>query len=218
MSSGRQRRIPRGVIQRLPQYLNALHHLSSEGHRSASSAMLSELTGVNSAEIRRDLAYFGSLGKPGVGYEIGRLSEHIQHVLGSDHIQRIAVVGAGNLGCAIAGHEGLLSRGFTISAIFDNSPARIGSMVGDLEVHDVKDLAEVVSAKNVNFGIIAVPSDSAQDIADRMCSAGIKVILNYSSSFVHVGEGVTLHNTDPIGDMLRTLYYLSRSGGVTVAS
>lgn len=211
MPASQTRRIPRGVIQRLPLYLSALSHLAGEGRRSVSSADLSYHTGVNAAEIRRDLAYFGSMGKPGVGYDVARLDDHIRHILGSDHVLRIAVVGAGNLGCAIAGHQGLLSRGFSIAAIFDNAASRIGQNVGELVVRDVAELPDAVAGLKIDFGIIAVPSGAAQEIADRMCDAGVKVILNYSSTFVHVRDGVTLHNTDPVGDMLRTLYYLSRS-------
>ena len=122
-------RIPQGVIERLPQYLNVLLHLRGEGRQTVSSATLSELSDVNAAQIRRDLAYFGSFGKRGVGYDISLLVDRIQRILGSDHAHRIAIVGAGNLGSAIASYDGLRDRGFVVAAIFDNDPRKVGQRV-----------------------------------------------------------------------------------------
>jgi redox-sensing transcriptional repressor len=202
-------RIPQGVIERLPRYLNALLHLRTEGSQTVSSAKLSQMAEINAAQIRRDLAYFGQFGKRGVGYDIGLLTDHIQRILGSDHVHRIAIIGAGNLGTAIARYDGLRARGFIVAALFDKDSRKIGQRYGDLIVRDLADLERVVEEQEIRFGVIAVPSAAAQETAERLCRAGIKVILNYSTSFVTVPEGVTLHNTDPVRELLHTLYYLS---------
>ena len=212
-----EQRIPQGVVERLPSYLNVLLHLRGEGSETVSSARLSELAEVNVAQIRRDLAYFGQFGKRGVGYEISLLTDQIQHILGSDHIQRIAIVGAGNLGAALARYDGLRSRGFIVAGVFDADPRKIGQRIGDLIVRDVNELERVVSEQNIRFGVIAVPADEAQTVADRLCKAGIRVIVNYSTAFVDVPHDVTLHNTDPVRELLHTLYYLSRAESVARA-
>lgn len=217
MGSNGKQRIPQGVVERLPHYLNVLLHLRGEGHQTVSSAHLSELAEVNAAQIRRDLAYFGSFGKRGVGYDIALLIDRIQHILGSDHAHRLAIVGAGNLGSAIANYRGLRSRGFVVAGLFDADVRKIGSRVGDLIVRDVKELPRVVAEQQIRFGVIAVPPEAAQLVADQMCAAGIKVILNYSPAFVGVQGGVTIHNTDPVRELLHTLYYLSRAEGVAGA-
>lgn len=211
------KRIPQGVIERLPFYLNVLLHLRREGAQTVSSARLSELTSVNAAQIRRDLAYFGQFGKRGVGYDVSLLIDEIQHILGSDHAHRIAIVGAGKLGSAIASYDGLRARGFVVSGLFDNDRQKIGTRVGDLLVRDIRDLERVVGEQAIRFGVISVPPGSAQWAADLMCRAGIKVILNYSPALVSVPQGVTLHNTDPVRELLHTLYYLSRAEGVAGA-
>lgn len=205
------------MIERLPQYLNVLLHLRTEGQQTVSSAKLSDLAEVNAAQIRRDLAYFGQFGKRGVGYEISLLIDKIQRILGSDHAHRIAILGAGNLGSAIASYDGLRARGFVVAALLDNDRRRIGTRIGDLIVSDVSELERIVREQEIKFGVIAVPHDAAQAAADAMCKAGVEVILNYSTTFVAVPHGVTLHNTDPVRELLHTLYYLSRAEAVAGA-
>lgn len=209
-----QHHIPQGVIERLPQYLNVLLHLRGEGGQTVSSARLSELAEINAAQIRRDLAYFGQFGKRGVGYDIGLLVDRIQRILGSDHAHRIAIVGAGNLGTAIARYDGLRARGFVVAALFDNDKRKVGQRYGDLIVRNIDELERLVAEQGIRFGVIAVPPEAAQHAAERMCEAGIKVILNYTPSFVVVPGDVTLHNTDPVRELLHTLYYLSQAEAV----
>jgi redox-sensing transcriptional repressor len=213
----REQRIPQGVVERLPAYLNVLLHLRAEGYETVSSARLSELAEVNAAQIRRDLAYFGQFGKRGVGYDIASLADQIQHILGSDHVQRIAIVGAGNLGTALASYDGLRTRGFTVAGLFDADASKVGKRVGDLIVRDIGELERIVADQNIRFGVVAVPSDAAQTVCDRLCRAGIRVIVNYSTAFVDVPGDVTLHNTDPVRELLHTLYYLSRAESVAGA-
>lgn len=203
-------RVPQGVIERLPSYLSVLLHLRQEGCSTVSSARLSELASVNAAQIRRDLAYFGSFGRRGVGYDTSTLVDRIQHILGSNHTHRLAIIGAGNLGSAIASYDGLRARGFVVAAVFDCDPQRIGARVGDQLVRDMAELKRVVEEQSIRFGVVAVPPENAQEAADAMCEAGIRVILNYSTAIVTAPEPVTVHNTDPVRELLHTLYYLSR--------
>jgi redox-sensing transcriptional repressor len=205
-----QEHIPEGVIERLPAYLNVLLQLSASGESTVSSARLGELARVNPAQIRRDLTHFGSFGRRGIGYDVHTLIERIQHILGSDHVHRLALIGAGNLGSAIAGYAGLSKHGFIVSAVFDTDPAKIGGLVGDLEVLDMDDLERIVKRQGIAIGVIAVPPEAAQSVADRLSAAGVRVLLNYTPVMVQVPEGVTLHNTDPVQELLHTLYYLSR--------
>lgn len=207
-------RIPEGVIERLPAYLNILIQLRADGARTVSSARLGELTSVNPAQIRRDLTYFGSFGKRGVGYDIATLVERIQRILGSDHVHRLALVGAGNLGSAIAGYNGLKQHGFVVTAIFDADPDKIGTHIGDIVVQDVAEIEHTLKKQQIRIGVVAVPPEAAQGVTDELARAGVRVVLNYTPVIVRVPEGVTLHNTDPVQELLHTLYYLSRREGV----
>ncbi|MBN2405771.1 MAG: redox-sensing transcriptional repressor Rex [Coriobacteriia bacterium] len=207
-------RIPEGVIERLPLYLGVLIQLRSGGESTASSARLGELTDINPAQIRRDLTHFGSFGKRGVGYDIATLVERIQRILGADHVHRLALVGAGHLGSAIADYNGLRQHGFLVTAVFDNDPAKQGTHIGDLVIQDVSELEDTVTAQGIEIGVIAVPPHAAQDAADRLSATGIRIILNYTPVIVRVPPQVTLHNTDPVHELLHTLYYLSKTEGV----
>jgi redox-sensing transcriptional repressor len=210
-------RIPAGVIERLPLYLNVLIQLRQDGAGTVSSARLGEMTDVNPAQIRRDLTHFGSFGRRGVGYDVVMLIDRIQKILGSDHTHRIVLVGAGNLGSAIANYNGLRKHGFIVSAVFDNDPARVGTRLGDLVVRDANEMARVVAEQGVRIGVLAVPPEVAQRVADELAATGIRVILNYTPVVVRVPAGVTLHNTDPVQELLHTLYYLSKRESIAPA-
>jgi redox-sensing transcriptional repressor len=206
--------IPEGVIERLPVYLNVLLQLRDGGETTVSSARLGELARVNPAQIRRDLTHFGSFGRRGIGYDVGTLTDRIQHILGSDHVHRLALVGAGNLGSAIASYAGLSQHGFIVTAIFDNDPAKVGGRIGEVTVLGMQDLERVLREQRITIGVIAVPPAAAQVVTDRLAAAGVRVVLNYTPVVVQVPDGVTLHNTDPVQELLHTLYYLSRRDAV----
>ncbi|MBE0417582.1 MAG: redox-sensing transcriptional repressor Rex [Coriobacteriia bacterium] len=203
--------IPEGVIERLPAYLGVLLQLRQEGNSTVSSARLGELTRINPAQIRRDLTHFGQFGKRGVGYDIVSLVERVQHILGSDHTHRMVLVGAGHLGTAIAAYDGLKERGFALVAVFDKDPTKVGGKAGDIIVRDISEFPRVVSEQGIRIGVIAVPQDAAQEVTDLMVANGIRVILNYSPTMVYAPAGVVAHNTDPVRELLHTLYYLSKS-------
>lgn len=210
--------IPEGVIERLPAYLGVLLQLRQEGDSTISSARLGELTRINPAQIRRDLTHFGQFGKRGVGYDIAALIEQVQRILGSDHAHRMVLVGAGHLGTAIASYDGLKSRGFALTAVFDSDPATVGGKAGDIIVRDISELPRVVSEQGIRIGVIAVPADAAQEVTDLMVANNIRVILNYSSTMVRAPEGVVVHNTDPVRELLHTLYYLSKSDAIAAVA
>lgn len=202
-----------GTIERLSSYLNCLVQFRERGHRYVSSKEIGMCTGVNPAEVRRDLLRFGTFGKKGLGYPVDGLIEEIRKILGSRKIRKIALAGAGNLGTAIANYEGLRKHGFKIAAIFDNDPKKIGEMVGGVRVQDVSMMEQVVKKENIKIGIIATPSEAAQEVADTMIRAGIRVIINYSDVYISAPRNVQVHNTNPVVELLHTLYYLSRSEG-----
>lgn len=213
MPGSESARIPEGVIERLPLYLGVLIQLRQDGQSTVSSARLGELTDVNPAQIRRDLTHFGSFGKRGVGYDIVTLVDRVQRILGADHVHRLALVGAGNLGSAIANYNGLRQHGFHVTAIFDRDLHKVGTRIGDIIVQHVDDLARTVEDQNIRIGVVAVPPEAAQEAADRLSAAGVRIMLNYTPVIVRVPSTVTLHNTDPVHELLHTLYYLSRIDG-----
>jgi redox-sensing transcriptional repressor len=210
------REIPQGVIERLSTYLNCLIKLQQNNVQTVSSAQLGASSGINPAEIRRDFTYFGTFGKKGVGYDVDTLISKIQKILGSDEPHKIALVGAGNLGTAIVKYEGLKQHGFHIAAVFDNDKKKIGKHIKNLEIFDVKNLPEIVRKANINIGIIAVPAPAAQKVADLMVEGGVSVILNYTPALITVPPNVQLHNTDPVRQLLHTLYYLSANNKVPI--
>jgi redox-sensing transcriptional repressor len=195
-------------------YLNVLLQIRASGEATVSSARLGELARVNPAQIRRDLTYFGSFGRRGIGYDVHTLADRISRILGSDHVHRLVLIGAGNLGSAIAAYDGLSKHGFIVTAVLDNDPAKVGGRIGDVVVRHMRDLERTVREQGISIGVVAVPPAAAQEVTDRLAAAGIRVILNYTPVVVQVPEGVTLHNTDPVQELLHTLYYLSRRESV----
>jgi redox-sensing transcriptional repressor len=213
-----QRRIPGGVVERMPHYLNALVQLRQDGVSTVPSSRLGEMTGVNPAQLRRDLGHLGYLGRRGVGYDVATLVTTIQRFLGSDHTHRLALVGAGNLGSAIARYRGLRNHGFIVTAVFDSDLRKVGQRLGDVIVRHVDELERAIADQRIRIGVVAVPPEVAQDVADRLVDAGIGLILNYTPVIVRVPDPVLVHNSDPVQELLHTLYYMSQlEGGVAPA-
>lgn len=204
-----KKKIPDGVIERLSAYLTCLLEYQEEGDETISSDVIGQHVDVNPAQVRRDLSYFGTFGQKGVGYIIKDLIKEIQEILGSDHPHRIALVGAGNLGSAIASYEGLKRHGFYVAAIFDSDPNKIGRKIGDLKVKPAKELAKTIKKLHISIGVIAVPESSAQAVADTLVKSGVKIILNYAPVIIRVPPHIKVHETDPAKELLHTLYYLT---------
>jgi len=200
-----------GVISRLSQYLKHIVQLKGVGKRTVTSLEISSHTKINSAEIRRDLIFFGLKGKRGVGFNIEELISSFNKILGYNDRVHIALVGAGNLGKAILNYKILDKFGFKIEDVFDNDPDVIGKIISGRKVKDILEMKNVIQEKRINVAIIAVPEDSAQKVTDILVEAGIRVVINYTSVPVKVPKYVDVQTTDPIEKLLHTLYYLSNT-------
>ncbi|MFH1039349.1 MAG: redox-sensing transcriptional repressor Rex [PVC group bacterium] len=189
-------KIPRVVICRLSLYLRALNGLSTAEVATVSSAAIGYLVGVKPDQVRKDLACFGQFGIKGRGYGIGELIRAIIRILGTDRIHHVALIGVGNLGRSLLAYKGFEKRGFQIVAVFDR--AGIGRRVGpaELRINDLSVLPEVVREKKVRIGIIAVPAEAGQDVANRLVKAGIKAILNFAPVGLVVPDDVQVENID----------------------
>lgn len=200
-------RLTLGVAARLSRYLQVLTQSKKMGKTSISSQAIAEYTNVNPTQIRRDLSGFGKFGKRGVGYDIDSLIDQIRKILRTSGQHNIALFGAGNLGQAIASSGVFADHGFRISAIFDVAPERVGMKVGDLFVRHYDELPEVVANEGVMVGVLAVPGDAAQMVADDLVADGVKIIFNYSDALLSVPSDVTVHTSSPAVELLYALYF-----------
>ena len=200
-------RLSLGVAARLSRYLQVLTQARKMGKETISSQELSEYTHVNSTQIRRDLSGFGKFGKRGVGYNVDSLVAEIRKILRTSGQHNIALFGAGHLGQAIATSDIFADHGFRIVSIFDVSPKLAGKKIGGITVQSLDDLEASISAEEVVVGVLAVPADAAQEVADRLVEAGVRVIFNYSEQLLDVPPEVTVHTSSPAVDLLYALYF-----------
>lgn len=205
--------IPDIVIRRLPIYERTLKRMLATGLTSVSSEELGERIGVTAAQIRRDLSYFGKFGKQGKGYDIQGLADEIQHILNLDHQWDVALAGFGHLGQAIAHYRGFEPNGFRIAAIFARSPEQIGQQVNGVVVLHDGELTRVVREMGIKIGIVAVPAEAAQDVAERMLAGGVRAILNYAPVILKVPDDVWVREIDPTGALQSLTYYLDGRAG-----
>jgi redox-sensing transcriptional repressor len=200
-------RLTVGVAARLSRYLQVLTQARKMGKERISSQEISEYTNINATQIRRDLSAFGRFGKRGVGYRTDALLEEIRQILRTQGQHNIALVGAGRLGSAIASSPIFAEHGINIAAVFDNDPERVGRAIGSLQVTDIRTLPQVVREKNIIVGVLAVPADSAQQVANEVIGSGVKIIFNYSEALLDVPQDVTVHTSNPAVDLLHALYF-----------
>jgi len=196
-----------GVAARLARYLQVLTQAKREGKETVSSQELSSWTKVNSTQIRRDLSGFGKFGKRGVGYNVDALLSQIRKILRTAGQHNIALFGAGHLGRAIASSDVFADHGFRVVAIFDADPRKVGMDVGSHTVRHVSELRQVVEDEDIVVGVLAVPSSAAQQLADDLVDAGVKIIFNYSEALLQVPPEVTVHTSSPAVDLLYALYF-----------
>jgi redox-sensing transcriptional repressor len=194
--SGQTGGIPEATVARLPVYLRALYGLAERGISTVASEELAAAAGVNSAKLRKDLSHLGSYGIRGVGYDVDYLVYQVSRTLGLTQDWPVVIVGAGNLGRALANYGGFVSRGFTIAAMLDSDPAIVGSKIAELTVRPVDELETVVTRYQVAIGVIATPAGSAQAVCDRLVSAGVTSILNFAPLVLSVPEGVDVRKVD----------------------
>jgi redox-sensing transcriptional repressor len=202
-----------GLTNRLTKYLRTTQQLIEEGRDAVSSKELGDYTGINPVQVRRDLNAIGFSGTRGVGYQAHDLVESVREILGLKQTYNIALVGAGNLGSAIAASTILPKRGFVIHDVFDNDPGKVGRTIGNLVVKHVDEFEKSVQEADEIIGIIATPSSSAQEVADMMVKYNIQIILNYTDVLLHVPSHVDVHRIDPTAQLMHTLYYLTQVGG-----
>ncbi|MEA2614055.1 MAG: redox-sensing transcriptional repressor [Chloroflexota bacterium] len=201
-------RLSLGVAARLSRYLQVLTQAKKMGKETISSQELADYTHVNSTQIRRDLSGFGKFGKRGVGYNVDALVREIRKILRTTGKHNIALFGAGNLGQAIAQSEIFADHGFRVVAIFDTDQSKVGSAVGDaLTVQPYDDMRRLVQEEDVVVGVLAVPTEAAQKVADDLVEAGVRIIFNYSEALLQVPPEVTVHTSSPAVDLLYALYF-----------
>lgn len=199
-------KIPEKTITRLSIYLRCLEELEADGVASVSSKQLAERFGLNSAQVRKDLAYFGQFGVRGLGYYIAELKHNLERILGLKQDWEVALVGAGNLGSALIAYKGFQARGFRISVAFDSDPAKVGQQIEGVPVMDVAKLVPTLRKKKVKIAVLAVPSAGAQAVADLLVEAGVTAILNFAPTQLSVPEGVKVQYVD-LSVLLKTLSY-----------
>ena len=204
------RQIPEASVARLPVYLRTLVDLAARGVETVSSDALAGAAGVNSAKIRKDLSYLGSYGTRGVGYEVDDLITHISQVLGLTQDWGTLLVGAGNLGTALANFGGFSERGFEVVAVVDSDPDKVGRQVAGITVRPMEDVESLVDEHQIDIAILAVPGSPAQDVADRLIRAGVTSILNFAPAVLTVPEGVSLRKVDLSTELQILAYHEQR--------
>ena len=208
VTDGSSERLSLGVAARLSRYLQVLTQAKKMGKETISSQELADYTHVNSTQIRRDLSGFGKFGKRGVGYNVDSLLLQIRRILRTSGQHNIALFGAGHLGKAIAGSDIFADHGFRVVAIFDIDDSKVGEQVSDtLTVRSYGDLQQVVDEDEIVVGVLAVPTEAAQGVADDLVEAGVRIIFNYSEALVQVPPEVTVHTSSPAVDLLYALYF-----------
>jgi redox-sensing transcriptional repressor len=196
-----------GVAARLSRYLQVLTQARKMGQHTISSQELADYTHVNSTQIRRDLSGFGKFGKRGVGYNVDSLVSQIRKILRTSGQHNIALFGAGHLGTAIATSDIFADHGFRVVAVFDNDEDKVGTRIGQLEVLSKSELRQVIDEQDIVVAVLAVPTAAAQELADEVADAGVKIIFNYSDALIHVPPEVTVHTSSPAVDLLYALYF-----------
>jgi len=206
------------TTSRLSVYLRCLNALQAAGIKTISSQALAEQFNLNSAQIRKDLGYFGEFGVRGVGYYVEDLRDHITKILGLDSPHRVGIVGAGRLGTALANYNGFVRSNFTVVALFDNDRQKIGRRIEDkLPVHDVDELTAVIAEEAIDVMVIAVPAKAAQRVLNQVMSAGIKAVLNFAPVSLTARRGVKVKTVDLTTSLESLSYFLSEParGAVT---
>jgi redox-sensing transcriptional repressor len=204
-------KIPEMTVRRLSVYTRCLQQLEEDGAKTISSQELAERFNLNSAQVRKDLAYFGEFGVRGIGYYVSGLKSELRRILGLDREWPIALVGFGNLGSALFHYKGFARQGFRIAAVFDDDPAKYGREVGGVPILPGRDLTRVVRAQAIQIAVVAVPADSAQAVTDQLVAAGIKSVLNFAPTRIRVPRDVRLKDVDLSIELETLSFYLAKS-------
>ena len=200
-------RLTVGVAARLSRYLQVLTQARKMGKERISSQEISDYTNINATQIRRDLSAFGKFGKRGVGYNIDGLLAEIRKILRTQGQHNIALIGAGRLGQAIASSPIFAEHGINIAAVFDKDPAKVATSLGGVAISPLDELDEIVRDRSIVVGVLAVPEDAAQDAAERLVGAGVKIVFNYSQALIDTPSDVQVHTSNPAVELLYALYF-----------
>jgi len=209
----KRKSIPHITINRLSIYYRCLEKIveaeNKKDYYIISSSKIAEMTGINSAQIRKDLAYFGQFGKRGMGYYIKNLHIELRKILGLDKRWSVIIAGAGNLGKALVNYGGFKKRGFIIKGIFDNNPLSIGKKLDHVYIYDIEEMEKFIRKKNIMIGVLTVSANSAQEVANKMVKSGIRAILNFAPTHLILPPEIKLHNVDLSIEFEGLTYYLS---------
>jgi redox-sensing transcriptional repressor len=200
------RKIADSTVRRLAIYLRFLEEFQQQGRDTISSESLASRAGTTSAQVRKDLSFFGSFGKRGLGYDVDALALRLRDILGLGHRYRVMIVGAGRLAGALVQYAGFSARGFQVVAVVDRDPDKIGQRLGEVRVADVADLESIVKQEQVEIAILVTPADPAQALVDRLIASGVTAILNFAPVQLQVPEGVDVKNVN-LAVELETLSY-----------
>jgi redox-sensing transcriptional repressor len=204
-------KIPEMTIRRLSVYTRCLLQLEEDDIETISSQELADRFNLNSAQVRKDLAYFGEFGVRGIGYYVSKLKAELQRILGLDREWPVALVGLGNLGAALFHYKGFSRQGFRIAVVIDDDPAKIGRDIDGVPIVGTAELAREVRARAIQIAILAVPAESAQSVADQLVDAGIKTLLNFAPSRLRVAKDVRLKNVDLSIELETLSFYLAQA-------
>ena len=196
MEPTRSESFPNPAVRRLSLYLRQLEAFKRSNRRTVSSKQLGESLNLTDAQVRKDLAYFGQFGHPGIGYRVEDLIGQVRHILGTDRTWNVLLIGAGNLGRALMSYRGFDAKGFCLTAVFDNDPGKAGTRLGDFDVQPLAELPETVRRLNIQLAMMAVPPDAAQDVANALVSAGVRGLLNFAPASIQVPADVALNAVD----------------------
>jgi redox-sensing transcriptional repressor len=190
------KRIAESTVRRLSMYLRYLEDLDTRGQQTASSDELAQLCGTTPAQVRKDLSFFGSFGKRGLGYPVHELTDQLRSILGLEHEWRVVIIGAGKIGAALANYRGFLQRGFRVVGVYDNSPEKIGQPWGDSIVRSMAELPRDVKREEALIAVLAIPAEGAQEAVDLVVDAGIRAILNFAPAQISVPPHVSLKSVN----------------------
>ena len=188
--------VPNPAVRRLSLYLRQLEAFKRKDRRTVSSKQLGESLGLTDAQVRKDFAYFGQFGHPGIGYRVDDLIGQVKRILGTDKTWNVLLVGAGNLGRALLAYRGFDQKGFRLVAVFDADPTKVGKKHGGFQIQSLTDLATTVEKQNIKLGMIAVPADNAQDVADQLVAAGVRGLLNFAPVSISAPPEVAISTVD----------------------
>jgi len=201
-------KVPMPTLERLATYLTVLTDLKVRSIDTISSADIESRAGVNAAQFRKDLSYFGEFGRPGIGYNVNELHKRISRILKLDKTQPVLLVGAGNLGSALAGYPPLRAENFQIVAVFDNNPSKIDTKLWDLAIKDIEKIVSENETLQAKIGIIAVPSRVAQEVAEKLVEAKVSTILNFAPTMLKLPSGITARNVDFVQELAVLSFHL----------